>query len=355
MNDTANQSSANTPRATIAFVPREVFCTTKRALEAIYERTNTPNNGEPFELICVDGNSPPEVAEYLRQQSQEKGFKLLRTEQYLAPNQARNLVLEHVQTPYVVFVDNDAQVAEGWLKPLVDCAEQTGAWAVGPLTFEYAPECQIIHLFGGDCKIETLPDGSRTYLERHHLGHVPLAEVEETLERREVEIIEFHTALVAMKAFDALGPLDEGLLSMFEYGDLCLAIRERGERVFVEPESRVTYVPPKRLEEADREFFKLRWSEAWTQATIDRMTEKWNLSPSDPEMVRAIKWVGEHRRLDSQLLRRMRHLLGKKWARSFEKRVAPVEALANRKRFPMGQANRLSQPQVEVMEGARVA
>ena len=47
--------------ATVCFVPREVFCQTRQALETLYRRT-----AEPFSLICVDGFSPPDVAEYLQ-------------------------------------------------------------------------------------------------------------------------------------------------------------------------------------------------------------------------------------------------------------------------------------------------
>src|SRR5262245_10713659 len=107
------------PRATIAFVPREVFCTTQRSLESLYDRTTTP-----FELVCVDGGSPPAVREYLARQAREKQFTLVRTDHYLTPNQARNLAAKYVRTPYVAYVDNDVIVSEGWLEPLVKCADE---------------------------------------------------------------------------------------------------------------------------------------------------------------------------------------------------------------------------------------
>jgi GT2 family glycosyltransferase len=116
-------------RATIGFVPRESFSQTERSLETIYARTE----GQ-FELVCIDGGSPPVVKQYLEHASREKGFALVRTDEFLIPNQARNLVLDHVNTEYVVFVDNDILVAPGWLDALVRCADETGAWAVGPLT-----------------------------------------------------------------------------------------------------------------------------------------------------------------------------------------------------------------------------
>src|SRR5207249_8335576 len=62
------------------------------------------------------------------------GFCLKKkTERHLVPNEARNIGLRRVRTRYVVFIDNDAVPAPGWLERMVECAEETGAWVVGPL------------------------------------------------------------------------------------------------------------------------------------------------------------------------------------------------------------------------------
>ncbi len=113
--------------ATVAVVPRERFSLTRRSLETLLDHT------EPgVELIYIDGGSPPEVRDYLERRSAERKFRLIRTNDYLAPNVARNMALAHVRTKYVVFVDNDAIVSPGWLAPLVDCAEATGALGCRP-------------------------------------------------------------------------------------------------------------------------------------------------------------------------------------------------------------------------------
>ncbi len=318
------------PRATVAFVPREVFSTTQRSLETLLKRTR-----EPFDLVCIDGGSPPEVREYLEQQARERRFTLVRTDHYLTPNQARNLAVAHTRTPYVVFLDNDAIVTEGWLSALVDCAEETGAWVVGPLYFEFLPEGRRLHMFGGQCRIEVNERGERVYHERHHLAHALLSDVEETLVRRETELIEFHTVLVDMQAFEKLGPLDEGLLSNGEHGDLCLMVRGAGRSIFLEPKSKITYAPPKQLAEADEEFFNLRWSEAWAAATHRRMTEKWNLAASSAETRQARRWVSDHRRYRLSWLLKLQKRIGRKWGKTFEKRlVAPLETALNLRRFP---------------------
>lgn len=321
------------PRATIAFVPREVFSTTQRSLEALYERTT-----EPFELVCIDGGSPPELRDYLERQARQKQFTLVRTEHYLTPNQSRNLAIEHVRTPYVVFVDNDVLVSEGWLAPLVDCAEETGAWVVGPLYFEFLPEGRRLHMVGGECKIKTNERGERVYYERHHHAHELRDNLEQTLERQRTELIEFHTVLVDMAAFRQLGPLDEGLLCNAEHGDLCLTVMNAGHSIYLEPASQITYAPPKRLAPGDEDFFLLRWSEAWARATRRHIDGKWSLTPGNCENKRAFNWVSDHRRYRLAWLNKLRKWVGPKWAKTFEKRfVAPVESALNRRRFPVAQ------------------
>jgi GT2 family glycosyltransferase len=276
-------------RATIGFVPREAFSQTRRALETLYARTKGP-----LELVCIDAGSPPIVKRYLEQASLEKEFKLIRTENYLFPNEARNLVLDHVKTEYVAFVDNDALVSPGWLDALVRCADETGAWAVGPLYFENEPECTQLHMAGGTCRIVELPDGGRSFIERHDDAHVKLSSVESKLTRHETELVEFHTMLVSMQAFAKLGPLDQNL-SMSEHSDLCLQIRSAGRSVFIEPAAAVTYLTPTENNRLDKKYFDFRWSEESTERNIARLKEKYRLSERDPEMEALKRWVANHR------------------------------------------------------------
>jgi len=112
---------------TSVVVPRERFSIAQHSLESIYKHTR------PFELIYVDGGSPRAVSRWLDQAATQYGFRLLRSKQYLMPNQARNIGLAEVKTKYVVFIDNDVIVWPGWLESLIECAEETGAWIVGPV------------------------------------------------------------------------------------------------------------------------------------------------------------------------------------------------------------------------------
>ena len=129
---------------TVVVVPRERFSGTKKSLESIFTHTEMP-----YKLIYVDGKSPNILGRYLEQQSRTHDFTLIRKEHYLTPNEARNIGLELVDTKYIVFVDNDLVVQKGWLEALVQCADDTNAWVVGPTYLVGKPEDGIIHLTSG--------------------------------------------------------------------------------------------------------------------------------------------------------------------------------------------------------------
>lgn len=331
-------------RVTIGFVPREQFSTTQRSLQTLLTRTT-----EPFELVVVDGGSPPEVRDYLQDAADEHGFVLIRNDGFVTPSQARNMVLDHVQTRHVVFVDNDVLVSDGWLTALVDRAERTDAWVVGPLYCEFEPEATRVHMYGGEVGIRPNRKGTLEYHEEHDLAHVPLDSVMHALTAKRTELIEFHTVLVQMKAFEKTGRFDEGFFSHAEHGDFCLQVTAAGGQIWLEPNSLITYAPPKRLEGADRKYFLLRWSEAWCEASYARMSEKYGVPLKSKGVKRGHRWLAEHRRFSLPWLFRVKCALGKTLGSRFEKSLAgPLERIWNLWSFPKSKYSEL--PELNVSQ-----
>ena len=335
----------------VAFVPREVFSTSKRCLERLIEKTSPP-----FDLVCVDGNSPEETSRHLREAAEEHGFTVLRSNSYLTPNQARNLAYQwtkdNTSADYIVFIDNDALVSEGWLEAMVECANETGAGVVAPAYYEHLPECSKIHMYGGTCGIGKDQQGRRVYQEIHHLQHSSESELSEPLQRQKTELFEFHAALFRLDVLDELGGFDEGLPCHAEHGDASMLVRKAGYEIWLEPSSKVTYVPPKRLEPADKEYFFLRWSESWTLMNQAHLSRKWNLEHIENDRGRGLSWVRGHRRYGYPFLGRIRKVLGKKLARSFEKRFfSAFEVAANRRRYQNDSFSPLSEIVVDEFSG----
>jgi GT2 family glycosyltransferase len=282
--------SAAQPIVTVVFVPRERFGFTRTALTALYENTR-----EPFELIYVDGGSPPHVRDYLAGVARERGFSLLRSERVLAPNEARNLAVREVTTEYVVFLDNDAVVEPGWLGHLIACARETGAWVAGPLCLIGPPGTGHIHIAGGTLRLEEGPHG-RVLHEEHRFAFRHAADVRDELRREPCDMIEFHCLLVRTDVFARIGPLDEELLSANEHLDLALLVREAGGEIWFEPASVITYVPPRSFDAGDRSYYVLRWSRAWNRTSVDRFVTKWRLDPNAGSLLRQKSWLDGQRR-----------------------------------------------------------
>ncbi len=274
-----NSSPSSQPEVTIVVAPRERFSFTRESLESIYEHTEYP-----FELIYVDGGSPSHVKDYLAAKAAQKQFQIIRTEHYLCPNHARNLGLRQVNTKYVVFIDNDVVVTPGWLKALVDCAEETGATVVSPLICQYLPLHSEVHCAGGESgvKLETKGDTTRRrIIEKIYKQGRKVADVRPQLQRQETGLAEFHCMMVRTEIFEKIGLLDEGLLNTKEHVDLCMLVAEAGGTVYLEPDSLVTYVPGPPLEWTDLHFYMLRWSDAWELASLKRLRDKWNLTEDE--------------------------------------------------------------------------
>lgn len=311
-------------QVTIVVVPRERFSYTDASLESIYEHTRAP-----FDLVYVDGGSPARIERYLRRQAREKGFRLIRTDRYLSPNEARNVGLRQIHTKYVVFIDNDAVVTPGWLEALLQCAEETGAWLVGPLYLIGKPEKRIIHMAGGAAHI-TEEQGKRILHNELRFDGKRLVKVQPFLQRGPSEHLEFHCLMARTEVFERIGLLDERLLSADEHLDLCLTVRRAGGTIYLEPSSLVSYIPPPPFHWSDFPYFWLRWSEEWNSSSVRYFFEKWNLE-TDSWRHSHEAWLRTHRRLLLRpLLLWIDRVFGRHSSRVKRRVLFPLERMANR-------------------------
>ncbi len=313
---------------TIVVTPRERFSYTCESLESIFTYTQMPHK-----LIYVDGNSPPQIQQYLKAQAQEKGFELVRTDYYLSPNHARNLGLARVDTKYVVFVDNDVIVTPGWLEALVNCANETDATVVGPLMCQFLPLHENIHFAGGESRVIRDVKGRNRLREKMYQHGQPVAKVRSRLQRRQTELCEFHCALVRTEIFDRIGKFDEAMLNTREHVDFCMTVAQAGGTVYFEPDCLATYVPASSLALSDWRLYMLRWSDAWELESLSHLRQKWDLA-EDGYFKQKYKALGCHRRrtILMPIVHRLTFGIRNRW---LEKVVmygllAPIEKRLNR-------------------------
>jgi GT2 family glycosyltransferase len=275
----------------VIVVPRERFSRTNDALAQLIARTP-----KIAELIFIDGGSPAHYQKEFAKTLSARAHKTVRRDAYLYPNEARNLGAAQA-TPssrYLAFIDNDVLVEPNWLEALLECAEETGADVVGPLYQEGDPAKRIVHMAGGLYREIDTPSG-RIAFERHRFAHQPFEKVSSGIRRREVDYVEGHCLLVRRDAFEGVGRFDETILTISEYLDLCLRVRERGGQIFAEPRSIVTYPWADKLTLADIPFFLKRWSVEETRQSCDAIARKRGLRGDCELFAYGIEFVRHHR------------------------------------------------------------
>lgn len=304
---------------TVVVAPHEGFAWTEVSLHSVV-RACLP----ACDLVYVDAGSPPSVRDFLRGAAERHGFRLRRYDHYLAPNDARCRGLAAVETPYVLFVDNDVLLASDCWQHLLDCAETTGAWLVAPLYLQrHRGEC--IHMAGGELSVDVRPSG-RYLIERHHLSAAPLSSAA-ILHRAPTDLVELHCLLARTDALRRLGGLDPHLICTAEHIDVSLATAAAGGAIYLEPSARVTILGPDPVQWSDLPYFLLRWSDRWAKASLDRLRDKWGLAADDPYLRDHRDWIENRRTLTlPQWRRRLRKLLGEPRSRGLERRAESLIA-----------------------------
>jgi GT2 family glycosyltransferase len=272
-------TAVSEPRVTVVVVQRERLSPVKQTLDRLLESLNMPHR-----LIYVDGGSPRRLARWLRERADEHGFEILRVDHHLVPSEARNLGLAEAKTELVALIDNDVVVEDGWLERLIECLDETGGAAVGPLTCEGEPLGERVHFAGGEVRIEEDENGARHVRDRMFHAQRKLVNVRDELKRQPVTLLELHTMLVRRELIDEVGGLDEQLSTRYHL-DWCMRVVQAGKTLWFEPSSVVHYVPGPPRDLADAHFYMLRWSDAWERHSLEHFRQKWDLA--DDEFFRA--------------------------------------------------------------------
>lgn len=264
-------SDPNAPEVTVVVVANERFGRTERCLAAIRRHSHVP-----CKIVWVDGGSPSYVGDRLHDEAARGGLELIRSGTFLRPNAARNRGLARVTTPYVAFLDSDAEVAPGWLSALLSCAKETGAAVVSP-----------VHLAG------RLRDGlirsARRSLRMHRgrdRGELEVGDPDAdqglvarrgALERCAIAFPDSSCMLVRRALLDGIGPLDESLLPGLDGIDLALRAGDAAASIVLEPRALVAHPSLADMVASDVPWFRVRWSDDWLRHSRNHFAEKWRV------------------------------------------------------------------------------
>ncbi|MFH1414641.1 MAG: glycosyltransferase family 2 protein [Elusimicrobiota bacterium] len=183
---------------------------TKKCINSIFRYTRSP-----FELIVVDNGSSDGTNEWLKENG--PGLKLISKSSNEGAPKAFNAGIKSANSDYVVLLNNDTIVTDGWLERLISLAESSEDIAlVGPCSNQ-AGELPADINSVDEIKIQR--DAAVLYLSRKK-------------ESIEVPGITSFCMLVKSCIFPKVGYFDEN----YGYGtnddhDFCIRVRDAGYRI----------------------------------------------------------------------------------------------------------------------------
>lgn len=274
---------------TIVVSPRERYSSVLHSLESLF---STIHPDVP--VIVVEGSTPRPIRQRLRQLSAERPFIHVALDYMVTPNEARNIGMRMASTPYVVLSDNDIEYEPGWLEALERNALESGADAVAPLIFIGPDQARIIHHAGGRLIFHE-SNGRPIIKEQHRLMNVPFESVESRLSElapMDNDVCEFHCAMLRKSVWEAMGGLDERLITR-EQVDFGLRLISMGSRITFARDSHVTYRAFDPFNPIDLGYHLFRWSDHRAVESMDAFEETWQLN-LEREHIRT-KWIANHR------------------------------------------------------------
>ncbi len=241
------------PRVTIIIPVHARADLTEKCLRSIAEWTDGP----AFEVIVVDDRAPGHEAVWAALEN----VQVIHNEENLGYLRSNNLAAAQARGEYLLLLNNDTEVLEGWLEALV--ARADGAPEIGIVVPKLLFMDGTLQEAGGI----VFSDGSGWNFGRGRDPDGP-----EFNYMREVDYGSAACLLVRAEVWRELGGFDERYLPMYyEDTDLCFAAREAGHSVVYEPRAAVHHVEGatagtdtdsggKRFQELNRAKFTEKWA-----------------------------------------------------------------------------------------------
>ncbi len=214
-----------TPLVSIIVVCYNKVEHTERCLRAIVDHTD----GVMYEVIVVDNGSVDETSALL--ESYAGRITFVRSEFNRGFVGGNNFAEPHARGEYVVFLNNDTEVQDHWLRELVETFRRDPLVGAAGSKLIY-PDGRLQEAGGA-----IFSDGTGWNYGRNANPGVGLYTF-----AREVDYCSGAALMVRRDLFERLGGFDERYApAYFEDTDLCFGIRKLGYRVMYCPESKVVH------------------------------------------------------------------------------------------------------------------
>ena len=300
------------PSTTIVVSPRERYSSLIYSLKSLFASVDAS-----VPIIVVDAGSPKSVRQDIEKLKLTRPFKHIKLDYPLMPNEARNIGARHVETEYIIFTDNDIEYTSNWLEELEKSAIQYKTDAVAPLTLIGPSDKKKIHHAGGII-IKNKNNNQLQIKEIHRFADQYLIDCEDKLRNSDMifhDVAEFHCVLMRRSAYDAIGGLDERLITQ-EQIDVGLRFKELGLRMSFNRKSIITYRAYDSFTLEDLQYHFFRWSDRLAKNSVEAFNQSWNTNQNVKKI--RFMWIRKHReRAIATAFPRTRKILGKHLFRYF--------------------------------------
>ena len=256
----------------VAILPREGFSFVPQCLEVLYKHTPIP-----IEVAFFEGRADSDTRLYLEQFAKaHPNFTVIYSDTMLGQAESRNLAAAHFYGHrFLVLMENEIIVRDGWLENMLRCAEEEQAAIVAPLVMFTLNE--RIHSAGGGLLHISERDGKKIITEEiFGLEEKPNGNL---LKRRKIDYPEIHCILIDRTKLH-IEPLFDTTVETLDI-DFGMTLLKNNITVFYEPQS-VVYLPfPLPLRPIDYDYFTQQWNYSQWEAKHLNFQRKWNSWPEE--------------------------------------------------------------------------
>lgn len=263
----ANNVQPMTGEGLMQGVPASIIIPSFNNLSLIQQCLQTircSENDTSCEIIAVDNGSTDGTADFLTRQQNEGRLRVVLNEENEGFARACNQGAQIARGCYLVFLNNDTTVTDGWLQAMLKAAQQPGVGIVGAKLLY--PDGTIQHAgmaLIGEHAGKPLPKPIPGHPHRGAPADLPVAN-----RYRELDMVTGACMVVPKDLFARLGGFDEAFRNGMEDVDLCLRVRCSGHKVVYQPEAVVYHLESRSSGRLDRdqsrrnlEIYFARWSE----------------------------------------------------------------------------------------------
>jgi GT2 family glycosyltransferase/glycosyltransferase involved in cell wall biosynthesis len=202
------------PRTSIIIVTYNNLALTKLCLESVFRNTEYPN----YEIIVVDNNSTDGTPQFL-QELNEKHDNLVIILNSVNGGfaKANNQGIRLSQGEYLVLLNNDTIVPQGWLSRLLAHISDPEIGLAGPVTNFAGNEAKIDVSYRTWAEMETF---SQDFTWGHHQ------------QIADIYMLAMFCVAMRREVYEKVGPLDEQFgIGMFEDDDYSMRVKQLGYRL----------------------------------------------------------------------------------------------------------------------------